>query len=195
MPRPRITLLSLFVASLALAAGWTPMNPTRFTLQPESRFWIEGTSSLHAWTCEVRQVDGFIDAEAAPAPRVAAAEVSVAVAEIACKNGTMDKKTRKALKAEDHPTIRYVLESAQSLGTGTDGWFELKTTGRLAMAGAERSLAMTVRGQALPDGGFRFVGRTPLRMTDFGVDPPTALLGTLKTGDEVVVRFDVTVAR
>jgi hypothetical protein len=31
-------------------------------------------------------------------------------------------------------------------------------------------------------------------MTDFGIDPPTALLGTLKTRDEVTVYFDVTVS-
>jgi hypothetical protein len=26
-------------------------------------------------------------------------------------------------------------------------------------------------------------------MTDFGIDPPKALLGTIKTGDEIEVKF------
>jgi hypothetical protein len=27
-------------------------------------------------------------------------------------------------------------------------------------------------------------------MSDFGIDPPTAVMGTIKTGDDVVVKFD-----
>jgi hypothetical protein len=35
-------------------------------------------------------------------------------------------------------------------------------------------------------------GFLSLDMTDYGVDPPTAILGTLHTGDKVTVRFVVT---
>jgi hypothetical protein len=31
-------------------------------------------------------------------------------------------------------------------------------------------------------------------MTNFGVDPPTAMLGALRTGETVTIRFDVTAA-
>jgi len=44
----------------------------------------------------------------------------------------------------------------------------------------------------MQDGTIRFEGSHTMLQTDFGVDPPTALLGRLKTGDEVTVRFVVT---
>jgi hypothetical protein len=33
----------------------------------------------------------------------------------------------------------------------------------------------------------------PIKMTDFGIKPPTAIFGTLRTGDEVKVNFALTV--
>jgi hypothetical protein len=33
----------------------------------------------------------------------------------------------------------------------------------------------------------------PIKMTDFGIKPPTAIFGRLKTGDEVKVNFELNV--
>ena len=38
---------------------------------------------------------------------------------------------------------------------------------------------------------FRLRARLPLRMTDFGVTPPTALFGMVKAKDDLVVTFDL----
>jgi hypothetical protein len=32
-------------------------------------------------------------------------------------------------------------------------------------------------------------------MTDFKIDPPTALMGTMKTGDEITISFNVKLAK
>jgi hypothetical protein len=41
-------------------------------------------------------------------------------------------------------------------------------------------------------GGLRATGVSTFKMTDFGVKPVTALLGTIRTGDAVTVKFDIT---
>jgi hypothetical protein len=61
----------------------------------------------------------------------------------------------------------------------------------LTMSGAEKTIEMDVEATSLTNGRFRFTGEVPLLMSDFGIKPPKALLGTLKTGDRIVVRFDV----
>jgi len=43
----------------------------------------------------------------------------------------------------------------------------------------------------LPNGDIEFSGTKKLRMTDYKVDPPTAMLGALTTGDEVILQFKV----
>lgn len=184
---------SLLLAAFLLLAGWTLTTPMRYTLAPESTMHIEGTSSIHDWTCTVGKVAGSVDTEADAAGSVSVmrVEVTVPAGEIDCKNGTMDKKTRKALDVTAHPVITYVLNAADGLAEAGQGRFTLKTTGRLTIAGVDRPLAMTITGERLADGRFRFSGQTPLLMSDFGIAPPTAMLGTLKTGDRVVVHFSV----
>ena len=34
-------------------------------------------------------------------------------------------------------------------------------------------------------------GETKLKMSDFGIDPPTAMLATLKTGDDITIKYNI----
>jgi hypothetical protein len=38
-------------------------------------------------------------------------------------------------------------------------------------------------------GQLAFEGSQTIKMTDYGITPPTALFGTLKTGDEITITF------
>ena len=62
--------------------------------------------------------------------------------------------------------------------------------GELTIAGQTKpvSIAATV---TQTDAGFRVVGRAPIRMTEFGVRPPSLMLGTMRVADAVTVHFDV----
>jgi hypothetical protein len=41
------------------------------------------------------------------------------------------------------------------------------------------------------DGSIAVRGSVPLFMSDFGIEPPTAMLGMLKTADQVTVKFEL----
>jgi polyisoprenoid-binding protein YceI len=71
--------------------------------------------------------------------------------------------------------------------------FTFKTVGSLTIAGKENKLAMDVTANRLPDGTVKATGMVPIKMTDYGIKPPTAIFGRLKTGDEVKVNFELTV--
>ena len=190
MARLLLLLIALLLATVLLGPT---APPARLALAPESHLWIEGTSSLHDWRCEAPGLAGWIEVEARDGLAVPAADVAVPAAGLDCKNGTMNRKARAALAADDYPAIRFALDRAEVL-PGTGGAFDVAATGRLTVAGTTRAQRFTAAGQALPDGRFRFTGAVALRMTTFGIDPPTALLGTLKTGDEIVVGFEVIAA-
>jgi hypothetical protein len=38
-------------------------------------------------------------------------------------------------------------------------------------------------------------GSKKIKMTDFNVEPPSFMFGSVKTGDEITVTFDVTLAQ
>jgi polyisoprenoid-binding protein YceI len=60
----------------------------------------------------------------------------------------------------------------------------------LTVNGVEKPVMLdaTISGEPI---ALRAVGTTKFRMTDFGVKPVTALMGTIRTGDEITVRFDL----
>ena len=44
------------------------------------------------------------------------------------------------------------------------------------------------------DKSFQFVGSVPLSMTDFGLVPPTAMMGMIQTRDEIEVSFEMVIS-
>jgi len=105
----------------------------------------------------------------------------------------MDNNLYKALKADDAPEISYILGTFDVVPGATTDSFAVKAVGALTVAGTEKTVNMDVTAARLPDGGIRAEGSVPLLMTDFGVKPPTALLGTLRTDNKITVKFSLLV--
>ena len=66
-----------------------------------------------------------------------------------------------------------------------------RVAGTLTIAGTERPLTLVAAVAEEANGGVRVRGSTRLRMTEFGVRPPTLMLGTVRVHDPVTVHFDV----
>lgn len=161
--------------------------------QPESTLTVKGTSTVHDWQCASPQIAGTLQAEAASDGALTGLKtvsVTIPVQGLDCNNGTMNKKLRDALKASSSPAIRFSLSGAE-IGTGTGSTFPVNATGRLTIAGQTQTVRIAAQGEVLGNGRYRFHGEVPLQMSAFGVDAPTAMLGTLKTGDAVTVAFNV----
>lgn len=158
---------------------------------------IEGTSNLHDWQTKV--VKANLTAEFALENNLlnAIGEV-VLVADAKSiksdKGSVMDGKTHDALKVDKHPTITFRLKQIQSLASA-NRVTEIRTVGNLTIAGVTRPITMTVFAKLLPNGEVEVWGSQKLKMTDFKVDPPTALMGSIRTGDEIIVRFDLILKR
>ncbi|HEX6098767.1 MAG TPA: YceI family protein [Thermoanaerobaculia bacterium] len=150
---------------------------------------IEGTSTLHAWTMETPAVAGQINA---PTPdnwnAPAKAVVTIPVASIKSEHAKMDKLMAEALKAKAHPEIRFEMTSATPRNA-SDNAFVLETKGKLTIAGVTRDVAFDVQGSRNADGKYTLAGHTPIKMSQYGIKPPTAMMGTIKTGDDVKVTF------
>lgn len=186
----RATRLWLVVVpAVLLGAAGTAVTP-HYVLVPGSQFRIDGTSNLGPWTCTASDLAGA----ATPAPHGALdAHVHVRVRSFDCGRARMNEDFRDALRAREHPEIRFELDRAVILGDGARprAWVPVRAFGRIRLAGTERPVTIAVRGREEADGRVRVRGQLALRMTDFGVTPPTALGGVVRTRDAVVVAFDL----
>lgn len=196
-----MTRIHVAAAALLAALATTGAAQTaRVPVSADSKLWIEGTSNLHGWSCTAEKFDAAIELDATVAEQIATAapkavkrvDVKVPVKALKCGHGGMDDNLYKALKADATPEITYIMATLEAVPGEADA-LTLKTTGTLAIAGKENTLTMDVIATRLPDGTVKATGAVPIKMTDYGIKPPTAIFGTLRTGDEVKVNFALTV--
>ncbi|HEX6534721.1 MAG TPA: YceI family protein [Gemmatimonadaceae bacterium] len=197
-------VLALALATGAATAGAQSRSGTMMEIQPAtSKLWIEGTSSLHDWSCTAGTVNGSVELDAAYStlnlqtnPKIAkTVAISVPVKEMKCGHGKMDGNMYKALRADEFPTIEYKLGGYDVTPQADDpASFVMHTRGTLTIAGQTKDVQFDITAHRAPNGEVKVQGSQPIVMTDYDVKPPKAMLGTIKTGKTVTVKFDLLLA-
>jgi polyisoprenoid-binding protein YceI len=177
--------LGLLAAPL-LAAAVIPLG-----FQSGSRVWVTGTSTARSYRCESTQVDGVAQVpttDLGQLSEVSGARVSIPVSTLDCRNGTMNGHLRTALKAAQAPNISLQITSATISPGGEASTARL--TGELTIAGTTRPVTLdaTVAGDA---GQLRVRGSKAIVMTEYGVRPPSLMMGAMRVNPNVTVGFDV----
>ncbi len=191
----RIPLIG--IALIAAAAMNAEAQTTRGALGPASKIWIEGTSNVHDWKAEAAVIDAQIEFGTLTGDAgqlVKKVTITIPVKELKSGKGGMDGNIQKALKADKNPDIVYTLTDIETLSETKDG-FTLRANGTLRLAGAESAVTTEIAATRLADGSYKATGTVPVKMTAFAVKPPTAMLGAIKCGDDVKVRFDLVVGQ
>lgn len=167
-------LLTAFFGFFAF--GQIKLNTEKSTIK------ITGTSSLHDWEMTVDKYDatGIITEE-----KVENLKVSVVTKSMKSGKSVMDKKAHEALQADKYPTIQF---TAKSLTVNGD---KISGKGNLTIAENSRPVDFTAKITSNTSNEMRLQGAFPLKMTSYNIDPPSAMFGTLKTGDEVVLVYDI----
>jgi hypothetical protein len=195
----------VLVVAIAFATPWTAdtsgdVEPT--ALGQGSVLWIEGTSTVHDFKCETEKVelvltlagDAVRPSSATDLMRlirassVSQVEVRVPVASLRSEKTALDRNLRKAMRADEHPDVRFKL-GAYEVGTPAgDDTLTIRSKGSLTIAGRERPIDLET--DVWREGtGVRLAGSERIAMSDYGIKPPTMMLGTLRVGDVVTVRY------
>ena len=190
----RSTLLAL--AILVPASGaWTVANE-QLVLQPQSRLWIDGTSTIRSFTCKAGEVNALVEVNGANAipslltgeKGVKAVQVTVPAEKMDCGNGKMNDHMRNALKVTENPTISFTLKD-YDVAKNADG-ISGTINGTLDLGGVKKPISLQATGAN--EGGMLHVnGVYELKMTDYGLKPPTLMFGRIKVGETVKVGFDL----
>lgn len=113
-----------------------------------------------------------------------------------CGNPIMERDMRRALKEASAPEIRFDYRSLRSVisrapSSGASAAWEVDAQVELRLAGRTRSVPLMVRAERISMTRFRLRGAIPLRMTDFGIEPPVGLFGKIRAEDELTVSVDL----
>lgn len=198
--RTHLSSLTLLCLSLALLISSAQAGDVvRYEGLPSgSKVRIDGTSTIHDWTVESHLIGGAMELDATfPQNPAEALKVTPKVNSVilvrSLKSGktAMDDIMHTSMKQKEHPKIEYKLleltlkEPPASAGAA----MKFDSKGTLTVAGVTRTNAMVVTMQPLAGDKLKVTGNTNLKMTDFGIKPPTQL-GVFKTGDDVKISFE-----
>lgn len=164
-----------------------------FDLIPaDSKITVLGTSTIHDWEVEAMELEGnaHINEKTGMPLDIRRLRLEVAVEGLESGKDAMNKKMYEALKHKDFPTIIYDLESVETIKKNSDGSFELHTIGSLTIAGESKKILMQVLA-AGSTSTLNFQGETTIDIASFSMSPPTAVFGSIKTGKDVTIKFNV----
>lgn len=169
-----LTLSLVFFSSSALFAQSVSLNP-------DSRMWVDGTSTVHDWTLDVEKVNGtmFLKGDVVDSLRFI-----VPVSSMKSGKSGMDDKVFEALKHKSYPTISIFAKNV----TFKEGYGS--ASAEVTIAGVKRTVPVTVV-RTTQGNVASYTGKVDLKMTDFRVSPPTAMFGAIKAGDAITLRFDL----
>lgn len=158
----------------------------KYQLNSSSKIVIEGTSNLHDWETEATKINGnaTLTVEQGKVKSIENVNVKIPVKSIESGKGTMDGKTYDALKADDNPEISFGLDQVEMTAPN-----KVTIKGDLNIAGVSRPVELQAD-YKVDGSSIAFQGKLPILMSDFKVKPPTALFGTLKTGDQVMIKYN-----
>jgi polyisoprenoid-binding protein YceI len=194
MKRTNLTLLAF--ALVPTLAAWTGAQYLA-TLQPASRLWVTGTSTVRDFSCQAKVVDASAQTTSAETAKdimggqkaVLSLDVKILPKNLDCANNTMNEHMLKALKADKNTSIEFKLTSYDMIAAGE------KVTGRLngtlKLGGVEKAITLDAVGNATPDGALHVTGAYPLLMTDYGLKAPSLMMGAMKVNPKVKVNFDL----
>ena len=188
------TMLALAIA-LPASGAWTVANQV-LVLQPQSRLWIDGSSSIRSFSCKAGEVNAVVEATGPNAisqlltgdKDVKTVHVTVPAERLDCGNGTMNEHMRKAIKLSEHKSIEFRLAD-YDIARNADG-VSGTINGTLLLGGVTKPITLKAEGK--PEGGMLHVtGSYDLDMTEYGVKPPTVMFGRIKVGKTVKVNYDL----
>lgn len=184
-----IVLLVLLFVPTSAAGG-----PRSYTvIAGKSRVIFEAKHPLGDFSGVTEDVAGHLRLDPANIPFGVAGNVSVNPAGLRTGNDHRDSDLRKTLETDRYGEIRFSPEEIQSsfpsLAEHTD--VRLRISGTLRVRGVERPTTWAGRAR-LERERIWVRGETELRLTDFGITPPTKFF--LAVGDGLRASFDLRLA-
>lgn len=208
MKARRIIHLSIGLLLSLLASAIAPGHHSAqlsYRILPSSQLFLEGTTNINAFTCNCKSVQSsprlrleMEEREESQSAVFDNAQLKIRTKDIDCGNRNMNKDLHHTLRADEYPSIGIIIEEASLKNgvnlAGESDWRQLTTRALLTVAGTTRTVQLEVKARKTSPEAYRFISRYTIKMTDFNIAPPSAMLGLVKVNDQIEINFDLAIA-
>ncbi|MVT12276.1 YceI family protein [Chitinophaga tropicalis] len=182
--RRKVLLLFFMQLSVCAAFAQTAYHSSAVKIT------VDGTSTLHDWKMESSQGQStatFTLDAAGHLSALTALQFSVNAESLKSEKSGLDKNAYKSLQTNKYKTITYQLTSATVTPAGA-----VKCLGKMTIAGVTLDADLVATAKVNADKSITVKGSKKLSMKSFRIDPPSFMMGAVKTGNDVTVSFDLT---
>ncbi|GAC1381427.1 MAG: hypothetical protein NVSMB45_06220 [Ginsengibacter sp.] len=155
---------------------------------------LKGTSNLHNWEMKATHCVSKLELGMNTDQKIISIskmDFILPVKNLKSEWKAMDKNTYKALKTDISPNIDFTLISAKVTSTGLNS-YSISSVGNMLIAGVSKETELTSKVVYDPiNKSLSISGTKKIKMTDYNIQPPKALLGTIKTGDDVSITYEI----
>lgn len=187
--RKRLLIRAVFTLTLAFAM-MPAIAQQSYSQTGSPIFTIAGTSTMHDWTMTSQGANYNatleVNADGAPA-KLTQVTMTLPAESLKSKEKAMDKNAYKSLNTDKYKDITFQLTASKISGK------TITCTGNLTIAGTTKPVDVEVVYE-VRNGALFFKGSKKIKMTEFKVVPPSFMFGTIKTGDDITITFEVTLA-
>ena len=186
------TIFKLFILAAALLTSHVLHAQNSFrSVDGQSKVIVKGTSSVHDWEMQSSDISVKMGLSASgEALQIRDVSFSSTANSLKSKHDLMNNKAYEALNVKKHPEIRFT-QTNVSVESFQNNSFKGKLHGYLEIAGVTKNVEIPFTGALKSDQQVAVKGTLKLKMSDFGIKPPTAMMGTIKTGNEISLEYQI----
>ena len=183
----------VIIATLILSTSLTFKSYSQqyYLNNSNSELKVFGTSNIHDWHINIEEQKGFIIINKTDNLTISKLKIEVVAESLKSGKKGMDKNTYKALDTENYKTITFQINEIKNTSKIADNKYKVETNGNLTISGVTKKMPLQFN-LSLVNNEVHLSGEKIIKMTDFNIEPPKALFGTITTGDEVTIKFNST---
>lgn len=185
--------LLIFLFSTAFLAGDANLVH-RFIVLPASKLSIDGKTNVNSFTCAIAKyfgTDTLVLHEGGKNVRPVFVKGSVGLdaSTFDCGMAIMTSDFRKTIKSEVYPTIVIDFISFERNPSYKEGEEKFIGILKISLAGVTKLFEVNCAIETKPNGLIHLKGGRQFTFADFGLKPPTRMMGAIKVQEDLNVNF------
>lgn len=191
-------LPTLLIPALCTLPVISHAQDGKVRLSDESKLSIKGKSNVNEFSCQAEhdlQQDSlnYFYQVSGDTVTVNGVLLALEIDQFDCGKRAINRDFRSTLKFKEYPFIEIILNELVLADPSDIIPEEALVTIRIA--GVERKYTVPLQSFSSSEDHFVVGGNKILHMTDFGLTPPSPMLGLIKVDDELDIEFDLVIRR
>lgn len=177
---------NLIKVALFLLVGLFTSQSNAQTQSSDVNITVNGKSTLHDWTMTSKVGTSSANFDLSNNQlRLTQVSFTTPYDGLKSDHAAMDNNCYKALKKMP---ISFV-SNTQTITTVSSNTYTIKSVGKLTIAGVTKDVTITSTCKINSDKSITITGSYNISMKDYGIEPPSFMFGSVKTGNDVVINF------